>query len=121
MYLVSFSHFSTLQDTSVRHDDTVIPDVYKRQGGYCICYSVLFICVGDGSRLPHIIQYQECIRAFRAMSPLQIIVFLDDTPRQDIDFSRDVMGIIFGFLRINYIAGIVDVYKRQREIRVIRA
>ena len=49
MYLVSFSHFSTLQDTSVRHDDAVIPDLYilfnvgKRQNGYILaqlCFGI---------------------------------------------------------------------------------
>ncbi len=42
MYLVSFSHSSTLQDTCIRHDDAVITDFHilfnvgKRQNGYIL-------------------------------------------------------------------------------------
>ena len=42
MYLVPFSHFSTFQDTSVRHDDAIISDLYilfnvgKRQNCYIL-------------------------------------------------------------------------------------
>ena len=49
MYLISFSHFSTLQDTSVGHDDAVISDLYilfnvgKRQNSYILaqlCFGI---------------------------------------------------------------------------------
>lgn len=52
--------------------------------------------------------YQERLRAFGFILPLQLIVVLDNAPRQDIDFSSDVVVIVVGLLGINYLVGIVN-------------
>ena len=77
-------------------------------GGYCICYSVLLICVGDGEPPPTLCMYQERLRASGIILPHQFIVFINNTPGQDIDLSRDVMVVFFRRLGINCLTRIVN-------------
>ena len=52
--------------------------------------------------------YQERFWAFGFILPFQIIAVIDDTPRQNIDVSSDVMVVFIGFLGIDYLFRIVN-------------